>query len=103
RGVSQAELGEPAAAAASFDTAIALQPDYYRAYYHRGLARLELKRPVDAAADFDTALRLRPGFQPALLQRAVARAGLGRHQLAYDDLAAARAQKVVPAQAWFIE
>jgi tetratricopeptide (TPR) repeat protein len=60
-------------AADHYNTAIALQPAFYRTYYLRGRAHLLRKDHVQAGADFDRALRLRPGFVPAHLDRAVAR------------------------------
>jgi hypothetical protein len=58
-------MKRPEDALASYDRAIALQPDYAEAYSNRGVALLDLKRLDDALASFDKAIALKPGSAEA--------------------------------------
>ena len=81
-------------AVASYDRAIALQPDHAAAHFNRGTALLEVKRHDEALASFDRALALRPDFADAYLNRGNALQALNR----YDEALASyeRAGKVRP-------
>ena len=57
RGNVLKELGQPDAAVASYDKAIALKPDYAEAHYNRGIALQELKQPDAALASTTKPLR----------------------------------------------
>jgi tetratricopeptide (TPR) repeat protein len=53
-------LQRPAEAIASYDTALALQPELVEAHNNRGIALQRLQRTAEALASFDRALSLRP-------------------------------------------
>jgi tetratricopeptide (TPR) repeat protein len=53
-------LQRPAEAVASFDTALALQPELVEAHNNRGIALQRLQRTAEALASFERALSLRP-------------------------------------------
>jgi predicted O-linked N-acetylglucosamine transferase (SPINDLY family) len=59
-------------AAAAFDRAIALKPDYPEALINRGVALLALRRHEESIASFDSALALTPGDAEAISNRATA-------------------------------
>ncbi len=66
-----AALGRHDEALASFDRALALQPDYAPAHYNRGNTLHALKRYAEAVASFDRALTAHPDYVDALTNRAV--------------------------------
>jgi tetratricopeptide (TPR) repeat protein len=76
-------------AAGSYDTCIALWPNFYHAYYFRGAAQRDLKELPAALADFDKAIELRPQSPASYVNRAVARLESKNYQGAIADLDAA--------------
>jgi serine/threonine protein kinase/lipoprotein NlpI len=82
-------LGDLSRAAGSFDTCIALWPNFYHAYYFRGAAHRDLKELPLALADFDKAIELRPTSPKSYVDRALARLELKNYPGAIADLDAA--------------
>jgi len=76
-------------AAGSYDTCIALWPNFYHAYYFRGAALNDLKELPSALADFDKAIELRPQSPESYVNRALARLESKNYQGAIADLNAA--------------
>jgi tetratricopeptide (TPR) repeat protein len=68
----------PEAARASYERAIALQPDYADAYCNLGHALTELGRPQEAVPPLERALQLRPDHAESLLNLGNAWLALGR-------------------------
>ncbi len=64
------DLGRPADALASYDTAIALEPDFAMAHNNRGNALGDLKRPEEALASYRKAIALKPDYAEAYLNQA---------------------------------
>jgi tetratricopeptide (TPR) repeat protein len=83
------DKGELDRAIADLDRAIALQPDFARAFYNRGFAWEKKGDAGRALADYDAALRLDPAMTAALVQRAGLREAKGDSQGAKADLIAA--------------
>ena len=71
-------LGRYDEALVSYDRAIALKPDYARAYNNRGVALGRLERHADALASYDRAVALMPDYAEALDNRGIALAELNR-------------------------
>jgi tetratricopeptide (TPR) repeat protein len=67
-------------ALASYDRAIALQPDFARAYSNRGVVLADMQRHEEAVASHDRAIALRPEFAEAHSNRGVVLAALLRHE-----------------------
>jgi predicted O-linked N-acetylglucosamine transferase (SPINDLY family) len=86
-------LGRHAAAIASFDAALALDPRHVDALYNRGNAWRKLGRDDAAIASFDAALALAPGFGDAHHNRANALRDAGRFEDALAGYDAALAQR----------
>ncbi len=63
------ELKRHDQALVSYDKAIALKPDYAKAFNNRGNALQELKRFGDALASYDKAIALKPGYAEAFYNR----------------------------------
>ncbi|HEY4031618.1 MAG TPA: tetratricopeptide repeat protein [Caulobacteraceae bacterium] len=84
-GVMQRGLGRADEALASFDQAIALDPDYADAHHSRGVVLRELGRPEDAVAAFDRAIALRPAHPEAHYDRGLALRALGRFEAALQS------------------
>src|SRR5579859_5620454 len=59
-GGARLALQRPAQALASFEEALALQPDCIEAYHGRGMALLRLQRLEEALASFEAALARAP-------------------------------------------
>ncbi|MDB5654941.1 MAG: hypothetical protein JWQ94_2554 [Tardiphaga sp.] len=88
-GLALQALGRSDAALASFDQALALQPDFSEVHRHRGNALCELGRSGEAFASFDAALALRPDFVEVLRPYAAAlyrQQSLDRALACYDRL-----------------
>jgi tetratricopeptide (TPR) repeat protein len=69
------EAGNYPQAAANYDTAIKLNPQYAEAYNNRGNLRyLHLKNPAGALADYDRSITLRPNSTLTYVNRANLRA-----------------------------
>jgi len=60
RAMARLKLGSFAEAEADCTAALALEPEYVKAYSRRGTARRQQGRPLPAALDFEAALRLEP-------------------------------------------
>lgn len=89
RGVSQASLGDHAAAIGDFDEAIRLDPKMARAFRNRGIAHSSLGDPLAAMNDFDDAIRYSfhstRAKRDAYNDRGVLHANLGGHAAAVND------------------
>jgi tetratricopeptide (TPR) repeat protein len=72
------ELGRFEEALASYDRAIALQPDYAAALDNRGNALRQLRRFDEALSSYDRAIKLQPDYADALYNRGVTLHELGR-------------------------
>ncbi|HEY5895107.1 MAG TPA: protein kinase [Chthoniobacterales bacterium] len=77
--------GDLQSAIASYDLAIALQPDWHELLEARGYALLDAKRPEAAITDFSKALMLDANRVTALLGRAQASLALGNTSGARQD------------------
>jgi tetratricopeptide (TPR) repeat protein/glycosyltransferase involved in cell wall biosynthesis len=78
RGITLWELRRYEEALASYDQALAIQPDYFEALNNRGNALLGLKRFEEALESYERALAIRPDFSDALANRGAALYELGR-------------------------
>ena len=90
-------LRRAAEAVASYDKAIALEPDAADTYYNRGSALLELRRFEEAVASYDQAIALKPDHTQAHCNRGNALLALGRAEEAvasYDRAIALRPDDV---------
>jgi hypothetical protein len=76
--------GRACDALASFDAAIAGNPQHFQAFNNRGNALRALDRLEEAVASYDGAIRLQPGLAIAHLNRASALQDLGRFAEAFD-------------------
>jgi tetratricopeptide (TPR) repeat protein len=74
------ELKRHEEALASYDRAIAIQPDFAQALSNRGNALFELKRYEEALASYDRAIAIQPDFAQALSNRGNALFELKRHE-----------------------
>jgi predicted O-linked N-acetylglucosamine transferase (SPINDLY family) len=72
-------------ALASYDRAIALEPDYAEAYNNRGNALYELKRLVEALANYDKAITLKPHLAYVYVNRGNTLNDLKRHEEALES------------------
>jgi tetratricopeptide (TPR) repeat protein len=93
RGDILLDRGRIEEALASYDEALAIQPDNAEALSNRGLGLRALGRLEDALASFDRALACRPANPDALSNRGVALHELGRFDKAlqsYDEALALR-------------
>ncbi len=86
RGQLAAMLGDPEAALADLDAAIAADPGYPDYYITRGNLLHRLGRPGEAVADYETAMRVGPPFPEAYYNRAEIRFEAGDHAGALADL-----------------
>lgn len=86
-----AKLGRPAEAVTSFERAIALHPDHWRAYNHRGNALVELGHIEAARASYAAAVALRFDYAEAHNNLGLALLELGQPEkaLASFDIAIA--------------
>jgi tetratricopeptide (TPR) repeat protein len=78
RGVALRWLKRWEEAAAAYEEALRLRPDYAAAYFNRAFALEKLGRLEEAVAAYDRALALEPDNAKAHNNRGVALAGLGR-------------------------
>ena len=78
RGATLQGLRQFDAAAASYDRAVELKPDYADAYCIRGTALIELKRFDEALLSCNRAIELDPDFAEAYANRGIAFEQLGR-------------------------
>ena len=80
-------------ALASYDTAIALRPDYAEAFNNRAMALRKLNRLEEALASYDKAIALKPQLAYAYVNRAKTLNKLKRHEEALASLDKALALK----------
>lgn len=85
RGLSEYELGQPDAALASFEAAIAYGPDYVPAHINRGIVLRECNRRAQALESFDSALVIGGPIFEALYNRAAVLTDLRRFDEALMD------------------
>ena len=64
-------MKRPAEALASYNKALAIDPNHVDVLNNRGNALRDLKRPVEALASYDKALAIKPGYVKALNNRGV--------------------------------
>jgi predicted O-linked N-acetylglucosamine transferase (SPINDLY family) len=86
---------------ASFDTALAVKPDYAEALSNRGNALADLKRSEGALANFDRALAIKPNFAEVFYNRGKTLLGLDRWEEALASFDRALAIKPHFAEAFF--
>ncbi|WP_251958920.1 CHAT domain-containing protein [Nostoc commune] len=69
QGLSQAKTGDLLGAIASYDQAIALQPEFSEYWFNRGLTLFHLERFEEAIASYERATQLKPDFYKAWYTR----------------------------------
>ncbi|MBN3957927.1 tetratricopeptide repeat protein [Nostoc sp. NMS8] len=69
QGLSQAKTGDLLGAIASYDQAIAMQPEFSEYWFNRGLTLFHLERFEEAIAAYETAIELKPDFYKAWYNR----------------------------------
>ncbi|MGD1809579.1 tetratricopeptide repeat protein [Dapis sp. BLCC M126] len=77
-GLEQAKAGDLAGAVDSWESALALKPDYHQVWYNRGKALVQLQRWEEAIASHDKALEIKSDDYLAWNNRAEALGKLGR-------------------------
>jgi len=99
-GARQLRVANYTQAILSFDRAIALKPDFTKAYVLRGRANAGQNEPEPAVADFSKAIELSPGDSDLYLDRAAAYLELKNYKSVVEDCTAALARKPNTAQAF---
>ena len=99
RGNALTQLKRPEDALASYDLALAHEPDHAEALSNRGNALLDLNRPEDALASCERALALKPDYAEALNNRGNALLDLNRPEDALASFDQALAIKLDHAKA----
>jgi tetratricopeptide (TPR) repeat protein len=79
QGSRQLEAKDNEGALESFDRALQMQSDHYKAWFGRGMALGNLERHQEALASFDEALAVQPNASFGWHNRAIALGKLGRH------------------------
>jgi tetratricopeptide (TPR) repeat protein len=79
QGSRQLEAKDNENALQSFDRALKMQSDHYKAWFGRGMALGNLERHQEALASFDEALAVQPNASFGWHNRAIALGKLGRH------------------------
>ncbi|MGL5059788.1 MAG: tetratricopeptide repeat protein [Microcoleus sp.] len=79
QGSRQLEAKDNEGALESFDRALQMQSDHYKAWFGRGMALGNLERHQEALARFDRALAVQPNASFGWHNRAIALGKLGRH------------------------
>jgi tetratricopeptide (TPR) repeat protein len=97
-----AGLGRHGQAASCYDTALALQPDFFWARFNRGLLNLERKQFGDAQQDFAEVIRHRPQTWEAHVNRALASLELQDYQGAVADLSEAMKKGAGATRVYFL-
>ncbi|MEH2112816.1 CHAT domain-containing protein [Nostoc sp.] len=69
QGLQQAKTGDLLGAIASYDQAIAMQPEFSEYWFNRGLTLFHLERFEEAIASYETAIELKPDFYKAWYNR----------------------------------
>jgi serine/threonine protein kinase/tetratricopeptide (TPR) repeat protein len=96
-------LDEHAEAVAAYGTAIALRPNYARAYVARAeILYAKQQNFAQAGADLEQAIKLQPGMLEARINRGLVLYALKKPQEAIADLNWALEQEGVPARVWFV-
>lgn len=85
QGLAAAAAGDLAQAMASFDRAIALDPQYFPAYIERGNVKDGIGDFDGAAADYTIAISLKPRSVAAYYNRGTVLSKSGNHQAALAD------------------
>jgi tetratricopeptide (TPR) repeat protein len=101
RGLASAGLGRLTEAIRDYDQAIALNPDYDRAYNNRGLACAKVGRLTEAIQDYDKAIALNPDYAQAYESRGIAYARSARPADAMRDFDQAIALNPDYAEAYY--
>ncbi len=92
-GIAAMKRGDSAAALQRFDAALAIKPDYPRAYRLRGEARRRKGDYDGALRDYDQAITLRGGDAGLFNDRAMTHQAKGEHEVAVQDFDRAIALK----------
>ncbi|MGD1704770.1 tetratricopeptide repeat protein [Dapis sp. BLCC M229] len=100
-GLEQAKAGDLAGAVDSWESALALKPDYHQVWYNRGKALLQLERWSEAIASHDKALEIKSDDYLAWNNRAEALGKLERWQEAIASCDKALEIKVNYYLAWY--
>ncbi|NET32379.1 MAG: tetratricopeptide repeat protein, partial [Cyanothece sp. SIO1E1] len=95
------DLGRKEEAIASYDQALAIQPDYHQAWYNRGVALSALGHKEEAITSYDQALVIQPDTHQAWNNRGVALSALGRKEEAIASYDQALAIQPDYHQAWY--
>ena len=69
----------------AYDTAIALKPNSWEAFYNRGIARYDFKQYAEAMTDFGKVIELNPNFASAYHNRGVLKDELKDYEGAMAD------------------
>ncbi len=99
-GLQQAKRGEYAGAIASWNQALSLQPENYKAWLNRGNALVMLHQPQAALESYDKALAIQPGIYDAWGNKGVALLNLGEFEQAIAAFDQAIALKSDYREAW---
>ncbi|MGD1712105.1 tetratricopeptide repeat protein [Dapis sp. BLCC M172] len=84
-GLEQAKAGDLAGAVDSWESALALKPNYHQVWYNRGKALVQLERWSEAIASHDKALEIKSDDYLAWNNRAEALGKLGRWEEALSS------------------
>ncbi|WP_094671632.1 tetratricopeptide repeat protein [Hydrocoleum sp. CS-953] len=84
-GLEQAKAGDLAGAVDSWESALALKPNYHQVWYNRGKALVQLERWEEAIASHDKALEIKSDDYLAWNNRAEALGKLGRWEEALSS------------------
>ena len=97
QGIAYGELGQWDRTIGDFSTAIALDPEYTKAWYDRGVAYGNLEQWDLAITDFSNAILLDPALTDAYSDRGNANSKIGKWKEALDDFS--KAIKIDPQNA----
>ena len=90
KGAELAKNGKYEEAILQFNKAIAIKPDYYKAYSNRGLAYLKLNKLDKAISDFDKSLDIKPDYAAAYNGRGITYAQKKEYSKSLSDLVKAK-------------
>jgi tetratricopeptide (TPR) repeat protein len=93
-------LGRYEEAIASYDRAIAIKPDLYRAWISRGVALGDLGRYEEEITSYEQAIAIKPDLYEAWTNRGVALSDLGRYEEAITSYERAITIKLDCYEAW---
>ena len=96
------ELLQDAQAVASYNTCVALRPEFHWSWFNRGLAHLRLRNYRQAWEDFDRVLRLQPDLDEAYISRAAAKEGLQKYEEAIEDYTRALSSDKASTRVYFL-